>query len=67
MIHAGEEAEKFKTLTLDFMSEESDPDDDGSMAVHQPQWRSNSKELNTHFYFGVQSNNYLLYFLCRAD
>lgn len=51
MIHAGEETKKFKTLTLDFMSEESDPDDDGSMAVHQPQWRSNSKELNTLFYF----------------
>ena len=48
MIHAGEEMEKFKALTL----EESDPDDDGSMAVHQPQWRSNSKELNIQFYFG---------------
>ena len=42
MVHPGEEEEKFKQLSLDFMSEESDPDDVGSMAVHQPQWRSNS-------------------------
>ena len=48
MVHAGEEAEKLKTSAIDFMSEELYPDVDGSMAVHQPQWRSNSKE----FYFG---------------
>ena len=34
----GEEEEKVKLLTLEFMSEESDPDDTGAMSVHQPEW-----------------------------
>lgn len=42
MAHVGEEEDKFKLLTLEFMSEESDPDDSGAMSVHQPQWRSKS-------------------------
>ena len=42
MVLPGEEQEKFKLLTLEFMSEESDPDDTGTMAVHQPLWRSKS-------------------------
>ena len=45
MVRSGEEAEKFQLLTFEFMSEESDPDDSGAMAVHQPQWRSKSNSL----------------------
>ena len=41
VVHNGEEEQKFKQLSLEHMSEESDPDDTtGSMAVHQPVWRS---------------------------
>lgn len=43
MVHAGEEEERFQGLKLDFMSEESDPDDDDAIPVHQPVWRSSSK------------------------
>ena len=49
MVHLGEEQEKFKLLTLEFMSEESDPDDTGTMAVHQPQWRSKSNSQYVYF------------------
>ena len=42
MVRFGEEQEEFKLLTLEFMSEESDPDDTGTMAVHQLLWCSKS-------------------------
>ena len=40
MARTGDEEEKIKLLTLEFTSEESDPDDSGAMALHQPQWCS---------------------------
>ena len=46
MTHNGEEREKFEKLSLDYMSEESSSDEEGSMTVHKPIWRSNSKFCN---------------------
>lgn len=43
--HGGEEKERFAALTLDYMSEESSSDGGETMFVHQPPWRSNSKQF----------------------
>jgi len=43
MVHDGEEDKRFRQLSLDYMSEESSPDESGSMRVHRPVWCSDSK------------------------
>jgi hypothetical protein len=40
---AGEEREKFGTLTQEYMSEESSPDEEDNMKVHKPSWQSDSR------------------------
>ena len=42
MTYDGEERAKFGALSLDYMSEESSPDEEDNMKVHKPSWRSNS-------------------------
>ena len=56
MAHPGEEEEKFKCLSLDFMSEESDPDDDGSWQYTSQKWRF--KQLRFPFRQHNVINNY---------
>lgn len=44
VIHDGHEQQKYSALSLEFMSEESSSDEDGtSIVVHKPEWRSDSK------------------------
>ena len=44
-LHSGDEEERFGELTLEFMSEESDPDENEGVGVHRPVWRSTSKSV----------------------
>lgn len=44
MLHDGPEKEKYKHLTLEFMSAESSSDETGNaVVVHKLKWRSDSK------------------------
>ena len=51
MLHNGEEQKKFDKLSMEYMSEESDPDDNVIVSVHRPVWRSSSKFK--HFYWWI--------------
>ena len=42
-LHEGTETEKFKMLTIEYMSNESSEDEHGNIKVHQPIWRSPSQ------------------------
>lgn len=43
MVHDGEERERFSTLTLAYMSDESSVDEaSGTIPIHKPEWRSES-------------------------
>lgn len=45
MVHDGEERERFSTLTLAYMSDESSVDEaSGTIPIHKPEWRSESKK-----------------------
>ena len=59
MVHPGEEEERFNPLTIEYMSEESDPDENGNMAVHQPNWHSESKDWFTFFLMITITDLYL--------
>ena len=43
MVRSGEEKDRFGDLKPVFMSEESDPDENDTIEVHKPVWRSSSK------------------------
>ena len=51
MVHEGQEKERYKQLTLEFMSAESSSDE-GAITVHKPEWRSESKSIAIGSFIG---------------
>ena len=56
MVNDGEESKRFQQLTLDCVSEESSPDESGSMRVHRPVWCSSSKYSCLSFWCMLSHN-----------
>ena len=56
MVNDGEESKRFRQLTLDCVSEESSPDEYGSMRVHRPVWCSSSKYSCLSFWCMLSHN-----------
>ena len=42
MVHDGEERERFGSLSIAYMSDESSVDETGTIPIHKPEWRSES-------------------------
>lgn len=52
MVHDGQEKDKYKKLTLEYMSAESSSDETGNaIVVHRPIWRSDSKHIKPPFLY----------------
>jgi len=60
----GQETEKFEQLGLEYVSEESSGDEEGVVTVHQPEWRSSSKNITIHYSIVVQIFMNIFYDYC---